>query len=81
MPDEKLSNAKALRKCNYESNYWNILPDKLLEKILLYASERSGDTLPDHKSKTCDSILQMCHRFKMIESSGKSILPHKFTSN
>ena len=32
VPDEKPSNAKALGKCNCESNYWNILPDELLKK-------------------------------------------------
>ena len=47
VPDEKPSKATTLGRCNYESNYWNILPDELLEKILLYVTERSGYTLPD----------------------------------
>ena len=40
--DEKPSNAKALGKSNSESNYWNILPGDLVEKILFCAVERSG---------------------------------------
>ena len=30
--------------------------------------------MPDHESQTCHSILQTCHRFKMIGSSRKSLL-------
>ena len=42
--------------------------------MLLYTIERSGYTLPDHKSQTYDSILQTCCWLKMIESSRKSLV-------
>ena len=58
--DEKPTNAKTLGKSNCESNCWNILPDELLEKILLCTIERSGYTLLDHKIQTHHSIFQTC---------------------
>ena len=75
MPGEKPSKTKALGKTNCESNYWNILRDELVEKILLCAIERSRYILPEHKSQTYHSILQTCHRCKIVEYSRMSVFP------
>ena len=57
-----------------EKNFWDILPDELVERILHCAIETSTCSVSDHKCQTYRSILQTCYRFKMIEYSGKRFL-------
>ena len=61
-----------------EKNFWDILPDELVERILHCAIETSTYSVSDHKCQTYRSILQTCCRFKMIEFSGKRFLPRLY---
>ena len=56
-------------------NFWNVLPDKLMEKILFCAIEESGYTTPGHKGQTNQSILKTSKRFQIIENRGTFLLP------
>ena len=52
-----------------------MLPDELVEKILLSTIEESGYTTPGYKCQTYQSILKTCKRFQIIENRGKLLLP------
>ena len=61
-----------------KKNFWDILPDELVERILHHAIETSTYSISDHKCQTYCSILETCCRFKMIEFSGKRFLPRLY---
>ena len=52
-------------------NYWDELPNELVERILLEAMISSSDIC-----LTYESILRTCRRFQLIEKKGKELLPH-----
>ena len=49
-----------------EKNFWDILSDKLVERILHCAVETSTCSVSDHKCQTYRSILQTFSKFKMV---------------
>ena len=51
-------------------NVWDMLPDEIIEKIVLDAIKRSAD-----KCQTYMSILNTCSRFKRFQEKGKLLLP------
>ena len=61
-----------------EKNFWDILLDELVERILHCAIKTSTYSVSDHICQTYCSILQTCCRFKMIKFSGKRFLPRLY---
>ena len=51
-------------------NYWDKLPDEIVEKILLESIKNS-----DYMCKTCSNVLNTCTRFQMVKRIGEKLLP------
>ena len=52
------------------SNYWNMLPDEIIDKILLHALDS-----PKHASKTYHNIMGTCKKFQIIKEKRRDMLP------
>ena len=75
VPDKK-ARIEVVEQSVQEKNFWDILPDELVERILHCATETSTYSISDRKCHR--SILQSCCRLKMIEFSGKHFLPRLY---
>ena len=51
-------------------NYWDALPNEIVEKILMESIKSSNQ-----KCVTYNSIMNTCKRFQMIKEPGKKVLP------
>ena len=70
VPDEK-SRIEVVEQSIQKKNFSDILPDKLVGRILHCAIETSTSRASDHKCQTYRSIRRTCCRFKMIGFSEK----------
>ena len=75
VPDKK-ARIEVVEQSVQEKNFWDILPDELVERILHCAIETSTYSISDRKCHR--SILQSCCRLKMIEFIGKHFLPRLY---